>query len=172
MAALGAERADARPGDTSLDLLDDVAKAEEAVLRGLLVREDGPLEVVSWSDVAAKVWLPRWKKQVQSNPVLAALKVHTLPQVLKDPSHWAQLTRQGLTILSPAAEKRRLIHLLGAWLCTKRAAEGFALETLPGAPVRARRESYDIEPFALISALDRGDWSNPSWALLQGIPGL
>jgi Zn-dependent protease with chaperone function len=167
LTALGAERADARPGETSLDLLDDVGKAEETVLRGLFVREDTPVEGVSWRDVAAKVWLPLWQELVHEHGALAALKVHDLPQVLKEPMAWAQRTRHGLAILSPAAEKRRLMHLLGSWLCVKLEEEGFAFEALPGAPVRARRDALDIEPFNVVRALDDGDVSNASWAALQ-----
>jgi Zn-dependent protease with chaperone function len=170
--AVGAERNDAQYGGTAWELLDSVASGEEAVLRGLFVQEDRRVEAVPWSEIAVRVWLPRWRESVEEISALASLRIHQLPRILEEPEHWAELTRTGLALLSPAAEEHRLFHLLGVWLCVKLAEEGFTLETLPGRPVRARRQDLDVEPFALVRTLGSrtvgaGSSIDPYWERLH-----
>jgi hypothetical protein len=167
LTAIGAREDDAIAGD-SLALLDDAAAAEEAVLRRLLVNEQMPLGALTWDQAAQKVWLPRWRAQVDETPSLKALSLLELPRVLGDVPFWAAETRRGLALFSPAAERRRLLILLGSWTTVRLDQRGFRIEALPGEPVRARRDDLVVEPLVLVADLAE-DWNAaaPRWNALR-----
>jgi Zn-dependent protease with chaperone function len=172
LTAIGAREDDAVGGD-SLALLDDPGAAQEAALRRLLVNEQMALAPLTWSEAAEKVWLPRWRAQIEESPSLRALAPLDLPRVLGDLPSWAAETRRGLALFSPAAEKRRLLILLGAWLTVRLDQRGFRIDALPGEPVRARRGELVVEPLVLVADLAT-DWdaSAAAWNdLCQALQG-
>src|SRR6185436_10360182 len=48
----------------ALDLLDDLRRAEEDVVRSFLVDPTRPLKSLSWQDAGEQVWLPRFRERL------------------------------------------------------------------------------------------------------------
>ncbi|WP_437611278.1 M48 family metallopeptidase [Sorangium sp. So ce834] len=164
LAALGAEAGGPEPGAHCLDLLDDVVAAEEAVLRSLLVDPSRPLPRITWADVTREVWLPRWRQQLEAHREhFRELRPSQLPEALAQIDAWAERTRVGLALLSPAAERRRVTGLFSVWLAVALAELGFELDGLPGAPVRARRGEQALEPFLVVRRLLDGKIDAGAW---------
>jgi Zn-dependent protease with chaperone function len=164
LAALGVASPDVTLGD-SFELLEDVAQTEEAVLRDLLVDPKRKLERLRWSEAGEKVWLPRWRAVLEPHAgVLGRLRGWELDRVAADLDGWADRTRSALATSSPQAERRRLDALFGAWLSVRLADEGFRIEALPGAPVRAVRGDECLEPFELVKSLFAGTLSRAEWS--------
>ncbi len=166
LAALGVEEPSTRLG-SSLSLLESVERAEESVLRDMLVDPTKKLEKLAWSDAGERVWLPRWQRLLAPHEhALGKLKISQLARVAASADEWAEKTRSMLAISSPAAERRRVEGLFSAWLAVQLAEQGFQIEALPGFPVRAIRGSQRVEPFNVVKQLFAGELSAAEW---QGI---
>ncbi len=164
LAALGVTSPDITLGN-SFELLEDVAQTEEAVLRDLLIDPKRKLEKLRWAEAGERVWLPRWRAILEPHAnVLGRIRSSELDRVAAHLDDWADRTRSSLAISSPQAERRRLDGLFGAWLAVRLADEGFQIEALPGAPVRAVRGDETVEPFELVKALFAGTLSREEWA--------
>ena len=86
-----------------------------------------------------------------------------LPKALLRIDEWAERLRTGLALFSPAAKRRHVIMLLGTWFAVHLADLGFALEALPGFPVRAVRPQLVVEPFAEVAALFEAKLDSARW---------
>ena len=162
LAALGDPQAspDALGGTDALHLLEGVPAAEEAVLRDLLHDPRIALKAVAWGAVVPEVWLPAWREQTRA----ACFASLTVPELARAVTEWepiARATRSGPAVLSPEAERTRVMRLLSAWLAVALADEGFALTAAPGFPVRARGEERVVEPWTVVRDLASVRSSSP-----------
>ena len=140
--------------DLALDLLDDVPRVEERVMRELLRDPRTALKPVSWEQISEEVWLPAWREAVKEHAgALGKLTASALPVALERWESLAQATRRGLAVLSPEAERRELSRLLSAWLTVHLADRGFRVDAQPGLAVVALREGQRLEPYAAVEAM-------------------
>lgn len=154
IAALGDPQTAADAADRALDLLDDVARVEERVMRDLLRDPKMALKPVSWDQISDEVWLPAWREAVKGHAAaLGKLTATDLPGALERWESLAQATRRGPAVLSPEAERRELSRLLGTWLTVRLADRGFRIEAQPGLAVVALREGQRLEPYAAVEAM-------------------
>jgi len=168
LAALGDPAQEGDESPPAIALLDDVAKAEEQVLRELLRDRTLDLRPVAWEAVAPSVWLPIWRKAVVEAPPLKKLELADLAAAVEDWGVIAAGTRRGPALLSPQAERRRVMRLLGAWLTVTLADAGFRVTAAPGRAVCAEREGETLEPFALLDELATGAMAAEGWARICG----
>ena len=164
LAALGvAPPPPARQIGSSVDLLDDVRGAEADAV-ATLVRRPEELRHLGWPEVGAHGWLPIWKRNLAPYAAtLGALVPARLPDVFANLAAWAKRLRRGLAVLSPEAERRRLVGLFGAWLGVRLAGAGFAIESLPGRMIVARRGGHDLEPTTVVTAIADGRLEREEW---------
>jgi len=164
LSALGVSAPPASARRGALELLDDAERAEEHVLRRILVNERLPLAPLRWEDAAEKLWLPRFRKRLTPfESVLRNLTPERIPEVNRRADDYAARLRMGLALFSTAAQRRHLAAILGTWYTVQLVDAGFVLETLPGFPVRARRGSLVIEPFKLLQPLADAKLDEPQW---------
>ncbi len=152
--------------ESALSLLDDVAREEERVLQLLIVPEKrATMKPVAWSEVAAEVFLPMWREMAREHE--EALRRHaplrSLPDALADWEPLAEATRRGPAILSPEAERRRVVSLASVWLLVSLADVGFTLGAPPGLAVSATRDGKALEPFERVQALAKREASGADW---------
>jgi Zn-dependent protease with chaperone function len=154
IAALGDPPATADAVGSALDLLDDVSRAEDRVMRDLLRDPAMVLKPIAWEVIVDDVWLPGWREVVQDHAkALARLTPADLPAALARWEPLADATRRGPAILSPDAERLRLSRLLAIWLTVWLADRGFRIEGQPGLAVMAERGAERMEPHALVQAM-------------------
>lgn len=164
LAALGIAAPPAAPRRGALELLDDAGRAEEHVLRKILVNEQLPLTPLRWEDAAEKLWLPRFRKRIAPfERVLRDLTAEQMPAVNRAADVWAARLRLGLALFSVAAQRRHLAVILGTWWTVQLVDAGFVLEALPGWPVRARKGSLVVEPFKLLAPLADAALDEQAW---------
>jgi len=146
-------------------LLGERSAAEEQVLRDVLVDRSPKLERLSWADAGQRVWLPRYRQELEPyRASLASVGVEHFPEAIAHLDAWLPHLRLGLALLSPEAERRRAVNVFGAWLALLLDARGFVVEALPGDPVRMRLGEVIIEPHEQVRALADGRLSAQDWA--------
>jgi Zn-dependent protease with chaperone function len=152
IAALGDPAPVSDGAPPALALLDDVARAEERVLRDLL-EAGAKLEPIAWDVIAEEVWLPAWREVIEPHKhALARFDVRSLPGALAQWEPIAGATRRGPAVASPEAERRRVVHLVAKWFIVGLADRGWRVEAPPGLAVRATRDGRSLEPFALVAS--------------------
>jgi Zn-dependent protease with chaperone function len=167
LVALGAAGARAPLGANALALLDDVDGAELCVIRGLLKDPSRPPELIAWSEVGEKVWLPFFSRTCSEHEVgLRGVSLAKLPDFAKNPGDIVERSRGGLALFSPEAERRRAMRVLHAWLCVELHKRGFRVETEPGAPIRLTRGKDSFEAESTIKSLADGRMSADEWSEL------
>jgi len=75
------------------------------------------------------------------------------PKALAELPRWIARLHGGLSLLSPAAERKRVIALLGTWYAVALVTEGCRIEALPGWPVRCRAGEAEVDPFQSVTEL-------------------
>jgi Zn-dependent protease with chaperone function len=172
LAALGDPAAVSARVAPALSLLDEVPRIEERVLRDLLRDRNTKLTPISWDATADEVWLPVWREAVADASALRSLTATGLPSALEGWAALADATRRGPAISSPAAERKRVTRLLGAWLAVRLSGAGFRVSTAPGMAVRATREEKELDPFALVSDLAIQKLEPAKWSQMCAENGL
>jgi Zn-dependent protease with chaperone function len=169
LAALGAvggiseERPPARP-DGARAWFDDVDAAELVVVRSILKDPSRELTFVKWDDVGETVWMPRWKKALADlEGALSFVTMTGLADLARDPSRLLEGLPRGLALLSPQAERRQVLRLLGTWLSVTLHDRGFRAHTAPGVEVRLERDGVSLEPNAILRALIDGRLGREEW---------
>lgn len=163
--ALGVEACGARSRGHCLDLLDDCEPLIETLIREQWLSPGAKLQHVTWEEVSRVVLIPRYRATLAPFAQrLARLTPSRLPAALAGIEQWAAALHTGPSILSPEAERRRAVSLLGAWLCLFLHEHGFAIETEPGCAVRAERGDDAIEPFSIVLALSEGQLPAAVWS--------
>ena len=154
LASLGlGEAATEREGESALSLLSTTRRAEDAAIALLLRSGHPPLTEVSWEDVGERVWIPMWRHELSSHAALAPLGPLDVPRVLDDAPRWAARLRGDLVLISPEAEKKRLVAQLGHWLCVWLHDRGAHIEVPPGEEAVATRNGVSERPAELVHAL-------------------
>jgi Zn-dependent protease with chaperone function len=151
LAALASSRVTRPPATSSaLHLLDSVERAEHDVLDLVLAPGHAPLKEVAWDDVP-KAWLGLWRARMRAEPKLAALpRALDAWESYEPPSH-------GISLLSPAAKRKRFAERAGVRLAVGLADLGFVIETPPGGETRATKDGHTLEPEALARRLASGE---------------
>jgi Zn-dependent protease with chaperone function len=165
LAALGVPKPKVTERRSSLELLDATRDAEEYVLRRMLKNPELPLQPLTWADAGKLLWLPRFRRTIAPFAhAFATTKPEDMPAVVERADQWAEALRTGLALFSNQAKRRHVVGMFGTWLCVQLADLGFAIEALPGAPVRASRGSLTLEPFNEIRDLFDGKIDRTAWA--------
>jgi heat shock protein HtpX len=157
-----------RPNDAAaaVTLLDDVPGLEQQLLAGMAGAQNAEqLKPLRWEDVGLQVCLPGWTRLVKPNQqALAGLS----PEALR--AHDFAAGGLGGRLVdpdgAPVPEENRAglaISTVGAALALALAQQGWALESLPGLPITARRGAESVEPFTLIGALASGKLTPEAW---------
>lgn len=157
-------RADDPPAVT---LLRDAAGLERALLAGM-VHDPASVDrlgAVTWEDVGPKVLAPTWERAVRANPeAFGTLTVAGVADVAAQIGTFEESLRseadQGL---DAKARRRRAIWCLGAGLGHALLRSGWRVESLPGEPIRLRRDGETIEPFDAAARLVEGTLSAEAW---------
>ena len=174
LAALGFDRV-TRPPPTgsALSLLDSVERAERDALDLILIPGHPPLREVNWDDAGEIAWIAMWKRRLAAHAaVFTGSTPYDAPSLL---ARWEQLrpgTTRGISLLSPAAQKRSFEDLVGIWLATQLHERGFRIEAPPGAETRATNDGKVLHPEALVRKLSRGDVSPTSYGAMLGTAGV
>jgi Zn-dependent protease with chaperone function len=172
IAALGDPAPVPDDASSALGLLDDVSGAEERVMRDLLVA-DAKLTPIAWEAVAEEVLLPSWRQAMKENEhALAQCDVRGIPVAIARWEQLAEATRRGPAVTSAAAEKARVVGLLGTCFAVALHDRGWRVEAPPGHAVRATRDSRSLEPFRLVRALAERSDAAAVWARMCDEHGL
>jgi len=163
--ALGTPDAASRRGArSSLQLFDDVAVAEKQIIQSILRDPNMPLEAFEWDAAAEAVWLPSWMDTIGPyREMFARIPPSAIPDALADAARWAPLLRAGVAFLSPQAERKRLSGLLGVHLAVRLHELGFTFTCAPGAAPSASKDGASVEPFVVVSDLEKGELSAADW---------
>lgn len=158
LAALEASRITRPPPSSSaLSLLDSVERAEKDALDVVLVPGHPPLTPVRWEAIG-ETWLALWRARLRTDPKIASTPIADIPERI---ARWESLEvpPRGVSLLSPAARRRRVADLLGARLAVALADLGFAIDAPPGGETRATRDGRSLEPEALVRRVAAGEVS-------------
>lgn len=132
------------------------------------------LEPISWDEVGSRVYLPRWRKQIEKHvPVLKGVTVESLPSLARRLYPTAE--KLGLPLSHPERARRQAAEVLSIALTTGLIRQGWTPEAVPGRPVVCRRQQMALEPLTIIQALADGNLSGESWRQLcqqLGLSGL
>lgn len=143
------------PSASALALLDSVERAERDALDVVLMPGHPPLKPITW-DAVGETWLSMWRARLRTEPRLEKAEIAAIPELIEK---WESLEarQQGVSLLSPAAKRKRVAELLGCRLAVALADLGFHIEAPPGAETRAVREGHVLEPEALVRKLAAGE---------------
>lgn len=174
LAALGFERVTRPPpARSALALLDSVERAEREALDVILIPGHPSLREVTWENAGEAAWLAMWRKRVEPHAsVFGRSTPRDVPALL---ARWEKLTpstTRGISLLSPAAQKRSFEDLVGVWLTTALHERGFRIDALPGAETRATKDGAVLHPEALVRKLGKGELSALGYASLLETAGL
>lgn len=150
----GAAAPDPRP---AVVLLDDVPAVERELLATLAAAtpEAPPLQPVSWDEVGERAVRPDWEEMVRKHAgLLSTLTVEQLPATVRALDAFA--TRiEGLPDALPGVKRRQFaLWLLGVALGVLLTRQGGVLRSLPGEPVLVIGPGGEIDPVALVAALN------------------
>jgi hypothetical protein len=164
LTALGATHVEGSKGN-ALSLLDDIEQAELCVIRGVLKDPSMALTPIPWAEVGERIWMPAFREIcAQCEGALNGLSWSALPNFAANAGELAERSRGGLALLSPAAERRRALRILQAWLCVKLHDRGFRVDTEPGAAIRMARGGDNLDPESTVRDLAEGRASAASWS--------
>jgi Zn-dependent protease with chaperone function len=148
----------------SLDLLGGERAAEAAWYQRAT---RGELVTLDWDEVGPKLLLPKLLEdfaEASINPSTTALS--TLPDKVRDAEgFWNRLRTPGVSLLSPAAQRRRGELVLGQWLAAALFARGFFPEVRPGAHLRLSRGATSIVPAEVVQELAQGVLSSAEFRI-------
>ena len=167
----GAEGEDPEP---AISLLADPESCEPGLIAALQPEGAPALQPASWEEVNTAFWLPYWEQQVRSRqenlakvtPLrLAGLAGHparaaVLLQLIPDEAHGSD------------KHTNEAFALLAAALCVLLHRRGWRIRALPGQDVTLFRDTIEIQPFALLARLMRGEVSEDTWRTLWSTTGL
>jgi Zn-dependent protease with chaperone function len=157
------------PAKTALELLDDGERAERDAIDQLLPPDAPPLRPVAWDDVAEAVWLPYWREMLKPfERVIGDLDPSDAPKMVADLDAWIRRLRAGVSLLSPLAERKKTVELLGLWLTLALHDEGFDVIVDPGADAIARAGTVELRPEAMVRGLAAGELSAATYAARLG----
>ena len=143
------------PSASALDLLDSVERAEKDALDVVLMPGHPPLTAVRW-DAIGDTWVAMWRARLRTEPKIASAQIASIPDLI---ARWESLEapQQGISLLSPAAKRKRVCDLLGCRLAVALADLGFHVDAPPGAETRATKDGRSIEPEAIVRKLAAGE---------------
>ena len=143
------------PTSSALSLLDSVERAERDALDLVLMPGHARLADIRWDDVGA-TWVGMWRARLRSEPQIEKASVASIPELV---AGWEALAarQQGVSLLSPAATRKRVCDLIGIRLAVALADLGFRIEAPPGGETRAIKDARSVEPEAIVRKLAAGE---------------
>jgi hypothetical protein len=150
----------------ALSLLPNVPELEPELFASLVGKERAAgLAPVEWQSAATKVWLPHWEKAVHHYAAgLQGATAAALPSLLQPPGKLGAMIQQSAGRPLPDDEQRSgAIHIAAAALAVALARQGWALDTLPGAPVSLQKGDMRIEPYDVVPLLATGELAADVW---------
>jgi Zn-dependent protease with chaperone function len=160
--------ADDRP---AIDLLGNVDRAEVDLL--LAIARDpaamAKLRPIEWDLVGHEVWLASWRRRTaEAAPALGAMTPASAPTARSDLEALGRkilgASAQGVPADAVAAHAASIIAAATACLLE---GEGWTLHALPGDPVGLRRAGVEVQPFAVMMRLARGQGAASEWTALH-----
>lgn len=156
LASLESSRVTRPPAPSSaLGLLDSVERAERDALDVVLMPGHPPLKNIGW-DAVGEAWVAMWRARLRTEPRLAQIAISAIPEAI---AKWESIEapQQGVSLLSPAAKRKRVCDLIGCRLAVALADLGYQIDAPPGGETRATRDGRSIEPEAIVRKLAAGE---------------
>jgi hypothetical protein len=100
--------------------------------------------------------------------VIGDLDPSDAPKMVADLDAWIRRLRAGVSLLSPLAERKKTVELLGLWLTLALHDEGFDVIVDPGADAIARAGTVELRPEAMVRGLAAGELSAATYAARLG----
>jgi Zn-dependent protease with chaperone function len=176
LAALEAVHAATQWNDDTpaLNLISDYKQYETALLAALTGNEKaGELPFVPWEEVGTKVYVPMWKKTLESNA--ADLKGQTVADVYtlaRDPEAFiAKVAGEAAASATLEQKQGATVNILGAALSLALASHGWKVEAELGESIHLNKDSCAIAPFELVVSVVQGKLDRQEWDRLLGESG-
>jgi Zn-dependent protease with chaperone function len=152
----------------TISLLDDLASLEAGLLRKFVPSlATAQLKPLAWESAGIEVYVPRWRKQVETHAqFLSAKTVKDLPGLLKEPREISAISNAiadppGRT-LTPAQRYAGALDVLYCAMAACLLDHGWALQTEPGI-VRFECAGNQFDPGASIAAIKAGKLAATDW---------
>jgi hypothetical protein len=165
------------PGDDppAITLLVDLPRLEQQMLGHMYGKDPiGKLESLAWEECGAKVLLPNYQGNVQSQrTALAGVTPVRLVELVRDPSKVAdRLVIEEDQKVDREARDGYALQLLCMAVVVALHQEGWRIRTSPGEPVILEKEGRQIAPFELIGKLKDGKLSSLEWTSIVSDAGI
>jgi heat shock protein HtpX len=164
------ERVAALGGDPKATVIDTDSPRAATLLRDLPALEASlvtamwsdpvaaaSFQSVSWEESGARVFVPWWKQNASEHA--DALRNVTPPRIAEAVSTLVRRTTGG-------DDERQAFaaHVAGAALAARLHDLGWMCDATPGKPIAFTRDGRTIEPFNVVSKLQKGELSAAAWA--------
>jgi Zn-dependent protease with chaperone function len=159
----GPERAGAPP---AVSLLGDLEGAERELLASIAGAERASkLERVEWDETGPRVFLPGWEKTAAEHAkMLSGITAGGLPERAGDREAFARPIVRVSNESLPLEEWPTFAdHVVGSAIAVALHRRGFALECVPGLPVRFHHDRGSIEPFGVTARLAAKTLTPEDW---------
>lgn len=159
----------------AVSLFPNPDQLEEALVDSLLPpARRATLTAAAWTEVGARVWLPRWKELVSNNRArLCGLQAAELFTLAVTPT---SLPVRLELASDPAVASRRHVEesclLIGAVVAVALHQLGFGFTARPGERIVFTRDGLSLQPFELIEQLHAGVLSADWWTAFCRDSGL
>ena len=160
IAALGGSEPIVDPsGDRAVTLLRNLPSLEAALLTTMWSdpAAAAQFQSVSWEEAGPRVFVPWWKESATEHA--AALRDVTPPRI-------ADAVPSLVKISEGDDESRTAFatHIAGAALAARLSDLGWMCDATPGKPIAFSRDGKTIEPFNVVTKLQKGEISAEAWA--------
>jgi hypothetical protein len=166
------------PDPFAISMLTNLPDLEKSLLVNLtsyrtikILKPAAKLKPISWEDVGVQTYFPLWEKQAH---IEAAALAGVTPAVFPDLASNLPMIARTMAderehqTSPPEASKLQSFatSILGAALTVTLHNNGWELSALPGDPVYARHDQWEIKPFDVLEELASGKQSADAWRQL------
>ena len=127
-----------------------------------------PPQPVSWRDVGERVLIASWEDlERRTAGCLDGATAAMLPEVAASADRVGEAAAQALGAIGhvePDEARRLAVDVMSAGLGLALRRQGWAVENVPGAPVRLRAGSRCLEPFVEVARLLDGEVDGRRWS--------
>jgi heat shock protein HtpX len=151
--------------EPALSLFANLREWEANIIRRFVPDlKEANLKPVNWESAAAEIYLPLWRKQVESFlPLLVDTTILALPAAAKNLAPLAdKVLHPPGRILSRSQREAQALSALGCAFGLSLVDHGWTFVAAPGS-VAIQRGSTAVKPPALMSALQSGAMSADQW---------
>ncbi|MBL8205977.1 MAG: M48 family metallopeptidase [Blastocatellia bacterium] len=151
----------------AITLFDNLPQLETELFANLLEGQNVPqsLQLVSWEDTGARVFLPLWEElRNEHRAALQGITPQSLPEWAGKLAELGQKMRvEGKAWLTDEEAAELAASVLSCALAVVLHRRGAAIQALPGEAVRLQIGTATIEPFNVIRQLAAGELTAAAW---------